>query len=596
MTTEQPVEHQQQTQHKEHEIKPATAHHQQHNHTQNAEQESQDVDISAVIRRIKQLPPWTAVALALIAIVLLGGYLRFYHIDYPMVGYHNWKEAHYSTEARNFARDGFFKWGFFMPYFDIHQGADGDDGQHPDSFPLASIIIGILFKFFGPSLFLARLPSVLFSCGTIVALFFLVRKMFNRNDLALTASALFAIMPLTIFFGRQVQLEPYAHFFMVLAGYYYLRWLDVYETKWMWYTSITFVMGFLARYDHFTIGFAFLFVFPWSKVRDKAFMLKTAIPALVPFIPVLLWKQYMQWYGYTTNQPSIPLPILEISTFFKPEWSMAVQSYIRDNFTFLGLKVACVGIAIVLLFLISNRRHIGYRFLFGYIIGALIWIPVAVNYLEGHAYHQYPVTSLIAILQALVLVTIGTTIAKLTRMSLIKPVFIIVCIYLLYVGFGASEGLRTATNRVWDTQFPGLDIAGDYIRTHSASREERIMHTSGQGYGLMWHADRRGHKLPTKPSDLNKLEDKGAKWIFIYQWGFNKFQDQEFVNYLSGNYSLRQMAFVNSQQGNQPLFFLFEKGGTSNMSSINEWIQGKQVSTRYYEYSSGAKFPVAYTV
>ena len=54
----------------------------------------------------------------LILVLLFAFYLRYYHIDYPVVGYHNWKETHYLTESRNFARDGFFERGFFVPSFD----------------------------------------------------------------------------------------------------------------------------------------------------------------------------------------------------------------------------------------------------------------------------------------------------------------------------------------------------------------------------------------------------------------------------------------------------------------------------------------------
>ena len=46
----------------------------------------------------------------LIIITIFGFYLRYYHYDYPVVGYHNWKETHYLTEARNFAKEGFFKY------------------------------------------------------------------------------------------------------------------------------------------------------------------------------------------------------------------------------------------------------------------------------------------------------------------------------------------------------------------------------------------------------------------------------------------------------------------------------------------------------
>ena len=109
----------------------------------------------------------------LIVILSFGFYLRAYHIDYPVIGYHNWKETHYLTEARNFARDGFFKHGFFVPEHDYPNIYEDSSGAHSDTFPVTSIIVAIGFKLFGVELIVARIINLLFGMGT-VALFYFV--------------------------------------------------------------------------------------------------------------------------------------------------------------------------------------------------------------------------------------------------------------------------------------------------------------------------------------------------------------------------------------------------------------------------------------
>ena len=74
----------------------------------------------------------------LIAIFLFGLHLRSYHLDYPVIGYHNWKETHYLTEARNFADEGFFKHGIFVPEYDYPKPARDPSGVHADTFPMIS--------------------------------------------------------------------------------------------------------------------------------------------------------------------------------------------------------------------------------------------------------------------------------------------------------------------------------------------------------------------------------------------------------------------------------------------------------------------------
>src|SRR3989344_2371112 len=102
---------------------------------------------------------WILLAL----IILFGMYLRAYHAGYPVIGYHNWKEVHHLSEGRNFAQDGFFAHGFFVPAFDYPDLDKDLSGAHSDSFPTISILIAVIFKLFGDHVLLARWVGILFN-------------------------------------------------------------------------------------------------------------------------------------------------------------------------------------------------------------------------------------------------------------------------------------------------------------------------------------------------------------------------------------------------------------------------------------------------
>src|SRR3989344_7718459 len=108
-----------------------------------AHKESKEVEIS--LSSLSKNLNWIVLAI----ILIFGFYLRVYHLDYPVIGYHNWKETHYLTESRNFARDGFFENGFFIPSFDYINFEGDQTGAHSDSIPTLSIIIAIFFSIFG---------------------------------------------------------------------------------------------------------------------------------------------------------------------------------------------------------------------------------------------------------------------------------------------------------------------------------------------------------------------------------------------------------------------------------------------------------------
>ena len=123
----------------------------------------------------------------LVFFLFMGFYLRFYHVDYPVIGYHNWKSAHYLTEARNFADEGFFKAGFFVPLRDtMNQINEQPNGAHADTFPLDPIIIGFLFFNERPDFLTLLGASIVIMTGiyTVLRERYLARrsraKMFNN--------------------------------------------------------------------------------------------------------------------------------------------------------------------------------------------------------------------------------------------------------------------------------------------------------------------------------------------------------------------------------------------------------------------------------
>ena len=512
----------------------------------------------------------------LVVIVLLGFMLRYYHVDYPVIGYHNWKETHYLTEARNFAREGFFKWGFFVPEYDYYQDMEGPQGQHVDTFPITSVVVALLFLLFGVSLYVARLASIVVSVASIVMVFFVVKRLFNNELAGLTAAALTAIMPMLVFFGRNVQLEPYALFFSLLSVWFFLRWMGEQDKFWNLFGAVVFIVAaFLVRYDHFPLLLAYAAVFPYSKLKDRKFLLKVVLCCLVA-LAVPAWLLYMNNYGVAINSPMVPegaAPAL----LLQPAWWQSVTAHIIDNYSSIGFFMVLAGMVVTAFYFMKDWKNLTYRFMVGLLVGVLIWIPTAAAYLAGHSYHQFPAAIYIILMQTMFIMWI-TRFEK----NEWKTIAVVMAIAILFFGAVVLDGTQKSTNRLFDTQFAGLDVAGKYIKDHSV-RADKVMHTSGQGYGLLWSADRKGFKLQSDVTYDVQYESQGANWIFIYAWKFQLFGDEKFMQYLSSNYSLRQIGL----QDNQPLWFLYQKGGMSNFSQTNEWAQAHHARIVSYERTTG---------
>lgn len=546
-------------------------------------------------------------------IIVLGIFLRAYHLNYPVIGYHNWKTVHYITEARNFANDGFFKHGFFVPMRDTMGGInEPEDGAHGDTFPFTPILLAVLFKIFGESLVMVRIVNIIFSIGYILFSYLLVKKLFNMEDLALLTAFLTSINPLFVFFSHNVQMDTQALLFMMAGLYYYVVWYKENNGSFgKLYFSI-FLLSFAAA-TKYSFAAAFIpvaFSFPYMKYASIKEIKKAIAPAL---ICLLLFSIFPIWFYYSqfiinknVYEVNFPQTASKVSGFEGIKRSVdfslvtdsnfwaTMKSYVADNYSIIGFNFAILGsLLFIYLFLTKHKKDFSYKFAFGYIASSLLFLFIMGKKLSGHNYHQFPVAPFIIFFIAYFFIVISRNIGSFFKEGFLNAIVIVsVILILLFVFPGTSKSVyaqqMAGMERMFNTQFPGLDLAGYYVRDHSLPTE-RIYHSSHQSYGILWHAERKGYKVPSTPELFKRGEDEfGVEWAFAYQWGISTFFNSgEMFEYMKKNYRLVQFAYVQQGQQAQPLYFLFRKGGSFNESQLNTLLSNKPVKKTTYHYTSG---------
>jgi 4-amino-4-deoxy-L-arabinose transferase-like glycosyltransferase len=544
-------------------------------------------DISFNPATFKKYLPLILLALFLI----FGWYLRSYHLGYPVVGYHNWKETHYLTEARNFAQDGFFAQGFFVPSWDLPFLQEDPEGSHADTFPTISILGGLVFKVFGENLAALRSIGVLLNLASVILLYLIVKQLFKREDLALLTAFLAAMNPLMVFFSRNFQLDSPALFLTLLGTWFYLNWVDK-DKPLDGILGVFFMLfGILTKYSFIVMAIPMIPLFPWKKFISKSWWtkdhLKVVISGAVFMVLSFGWIWYMEVYFknkikllYNLSGGGAVISLSEIVQFtviFSADFWHTMSAFISDNFTMLGIAFA--GLGLVLLAVLWKKHKQGALYMLTYAGFGILFFVVLAYKLSGHSYHQFPYAPLIVFLIAYAFIVVGATVASLTRVPLLKWVVVVLLCFALWPQTNA------AINRQFDTIFPGLDVAGDFIRQNSQPNE-RIFHSSQQSYGILWNADRKGYKLPDTLADFQKGEQLNVSWVFIYNWRFNIFQSEDW-SYISSHYGLRQAAFI--QQGAQfaPVYFLLEKGGSFDLNKINQQLANLPATPRVYDIPDG---------
>ncbi|MFH1548919.1 MAG: glycosyltransferase family 39 protein [Planctomycetota bacterium] len=170
---------------------------------------------------------WRPGSICVLFLILLGAVvLQVRDISSPWPDdIRGWTGAFYSNVARNYLHFGLKETRGGM----VRSVNPRDPGQfryiitHP---PLLGWLVALSFKVFGYSERSARLVAVFCSIGSI-ALLYLIVKRSASTAAALCAAAIFAVLPMCLFFGSLVDAQgPIPLFFCLLVIQFYLRFLD----------------------------------------------------------------------------------------------------------------------------------------------------------------------------------------------------------------------------------------------------------------------------------------------------------------------------------------------------------------------------------
>lgn len=523
----------------------------------------------------------------LAVLVLLGLYLRSYHVDYPVIGYHNWKETHYLTEARNFARDGFFEHGFFVPEVDYPRLGRDPSGAHPDTFPMISVLASIGFMLFGISVGVARWVGILFNTGVIVMMYLVAKKLFNREDFALVTALLTAVLPLYIFFSHNVQLMNPGLFFMVSSLYFYLGWRESFGKSDMILTVLFFTLATITKYPFAVISIPMFIMLPFRKIPE---IVRNNISTLVVCFLIMLAGP--AWFMYSENvltekfggEGAVSGDIIDPGVMLTEKWQTTQRLYMVDNYTETGFAIALLGMVLILIgIFIIRKRGFGERFILAYLVASIMFVVVVSYKIGGHSYHHYPIAPFIILCISYFITKASDGFSKIKIEG--RDIPYVHLIVILVFGILLYSPIQDSINRQFDTQFIGLDVAGEYIKENS-NEDELVFFPSHQSYGVLWHADRKGYATPNNLEDFKEIESHGATWLFVYQWGFTIMDNEEMWGYIKNNYSVRQVAFVNTDSGSKLIYVLLERGGSFDDDDLVN-VDVSKVQVREYDLTRG---------
>lgn len=452
----------------------------------------------------------------LLCIVLLLA-TRAGHLAGPIDEPHSWRQCDTAYYALEFHREG----------IDLFYPAVCWMGGHKTlalEFPLPEALMALAFGLFGEHLFLARLVTLLFFCGSAAYLFLLVRRLFGER-VAWPALAVYLVLPLGQFYSRALHVDFSAVFFAHAMAFHLLRG---YERRSVAHSLAGAALGSLA----FLVKapYAFYFALPLAAVMITGFQRRAFAVFLfclaVPAGLFLLWQTHAGAVnGAAPDWDFLPgyIKFVGMGEWYfgslamrvdPVSWGRLLGRLFRDVTTASGALLLLIGV-VAAVGKRSGSDGDGRRFLWCWIAGLAGYLLIFFNLNLIHDYYQIPFLAPVALLIALGLIKVRDLAA--TRMTGAAPAVIPLLFLVL------------TANALWyaETHYYGLDHlrleAGQVISCNTPEGSLVIVaaempDTDCRDPRLLLRARRCGwsvHLPRLTPELIDRLRAEGAGYLAL---------------------------------------------------------------------------------
>ena len=239
----------------------------------------------------------------------LGVIVRVYDIRQPLIDSWRRQEAETAMVAENFYLHGFnilrpqVNWSSVGQVHDLPWAGRGPAPLLAGTeFPLVPFLAAVSYLLVGVAEWPGRLLSVGFFALSLPFFYLIERRMLKTQSAAMTATAVFSLMPLSIFMGREF-MPDMASLCLSIIGLYFF--IDAVEDEShfgsVWLAGLATSLAILLRLPAVTIVLAFFYIC-WTRFGPAMYSTARLWGMLaLAFLPPLAW------YGYA-YQLSVAFP------------------------------------------------------------------------------------------------------------------------------------------------------------------------------------------------------------------------------------------------------------------------------------------------
>ncbi len=524
----------------------------------------------------------------LFLILLCAFIIRIPQLNFPSIGYHNTKENEYISMAKNMAASKDFI--SREVYFENAFSDKKDFGLYPQvPFVAYQILLG--YKLFGDNLWFARLINIILMLLSILAVFCLTNIFIKERIYAIMAVALLSVLPLGVYFSRNLQPESGAFLFMTLGNLLFIRFIEGFKRKYLLVAAFCIFMT--AGYKiSFLFGFIpLLFVFSYRKyvlgkkiktlVEDIFLLVLPLLLLIVYYIAVGQWSFSVSWKGRVN-------PLSVFTAAYWKQYGPIIWHYAKnENFTLPFLLLFMGG---VIKSWLNYKKDAGLfaRYLRGWSLIIAPYFMFFSDYLNQHNYYQMPFLGFVGLSIVYCIrelsISFGNYFKRPVKQSHVAAVIFGMALLI------SVPGLKKSINSHFAVIYPGGDEIGKLLKDITAEEERLFIYTFAQGYAPCVYAQRKCGWC-NSPDELKINERKfGIKYIVIYPYYYLYNLNDNIKRYISERYHIKLMGLVPGNGRLVPTIMLLEKGGSLNIQKFFNNTKNIKLQKVYHTVAGAVPF------
>lgn len=285
-------------------------------------------------------------------IILVGAFgLRLRGITNPLLDNQAWRQADTASMATHMMGHLLDFPGVFIPQLNY----DGVIPQNVElEFPFLPYLLAWIWTFCGWSDLWGRLLSVGLSLLTVWGIYDLGKNVFSER-VGLWAAAIYALMPLSIYYGRVVMPEPMAQAWSIWALAIIWRWRVREKENGLWQAALLMSGAILAKLPQLMLfPVALLFGF-WPLRRER--WEHVSHYSLFVLLPPMVYYLWVHFNVAASSQFVSGILTGQVANAGQIDWSI-LEKNIRHGYT--AVVISLSGIGLLRLFLLQSPARIAF--------------------------------------------------------------------------------------------------------------------------------------------------------------------------------------------------------------------------------------------